>query len=46
MLLVELQQHLLCPLVVAACNDVPHILEERVELDKSKIKTRQNNETL
>ena len=41
MLLVELEQHLLCPLVVDARDDVPHILEERVELDQSKIRTRQ-----
>ena len=43
MLLVELQQHLLCPLVVGARDYVPHILKERVELDQSKIRTRQNN---
>ena len=42
MLLVELEQHLLCPLVVDARDDVPHILKERVELDQSKIRTRQN----
>ena len=43
MLLVELEQHLLCPLVVDARDDVPHILKECVELDQSEIRTRQNN---
>ena len=38
MLLVELQQHLLCPLVVGACDNMPHILKESVELDQSIIK--------
>ena len=37
MLLVELQQHLLCPLVVGARDNISLILKESVELDQSII---------
>ena len=41
MLLVELDLHELSPLAVGACDYVPHILEDCVELDQSKTRTRQ-----
>ena len=41
MLLLELDLHKLALLEVRACDDVPHILEDRVELYESIIRVRQ-----